>query len=537
MDLIERLDRHFADQASPGRSPDIGAVLERGEQLRSRQRTMAVAVPAAAILLVGIGIAAVLQREAPQTDIADVVADQGVLELAASELEWAASPATLGWSIDHTSDGELLYALSTAPGTRFEDFPDGRVPQAIYTSADGSDWQVQGVGDLRIGDIAAGDGLLYTIGTAPGSHAGSVTLELGVSHDGGATIETSTLSDDESHAVLIAPKVAVTDDGVLALATSVGQHPGEIPAAAMDQVPPDLLEDGNAVITTPNGVAVVPPEVAAEVESVCASAAPEECQTLVDAQSLFFASWERLAVPAPADPSADAQTTVAYWSTDGVSFEPIEVPFGSGQVESVYQVGDDLVVASFTEAGIELFRYAGDGSWQQVPAPRLIATFDAGRVGDSVVVVGLSQEVGGLAVYRADRLDGPWSEVPLEEIVPFGQGPGASRLGVSDAAVGAEGVAISLVQETVGGSENPLTGLLRNLFPGRAPEEDPSTAIVNAVLHSADLETWSMSATSEQAPVGGIIDTLLYAPGGNLLGHVSHVENGQLVRQQLTAAP
>lgn len=539
MDLRDRLDRHFRDQSSVTPSPDLGAVMERGEQLRTRHRVLSVAVPAVVLLLIGAGMAAFLRRSAPRTDIADVVADRGVLELVASDIEWTASPATLGHGVDHVTDGNLLYVLSTAPGTRRQDFPDGNLPQAIYTSVDGTEWQSHPLGDRSVGDLAVDDGLLYTLGTAPGARADTVTLEVGVSDDGGATLDTTALTTERQHSMLVSPRLAVTADGVLAIATSIrlrqAEDPTEVSPEVLEQLPPDLLEDGNVAVQTQVGVAVVPPQTANDVEFSCASTDPVECQTLIEDQALFFASWDDLAVPDPVAEVEDPETTVALWSTDGVAFQEIDPPFGDGRVEGIYRLGGDVVVTTRTGAGIQLYRHAGGGDWQQARRPPdLQGTLDAGLVGDTVVMVGWSEEMQGLAIYRAGSVEGPWEPVRLDRLLPLGEGP-ESFLGIVDAAVGDHGVAISLVQEGVGESGNPFTELLGKLFPDWGERSaDPGTT-VSAVLHSQDLQTWSISA--ENVPDGGVIDSLLYTPGGDLLGHASAIEGGQPLRRQLLASP
>jgi hypothetical protein len=80
-----------------------------------------------------------------------------------------------------------LYVLSTAPGARSEDHPNGAVPQALYRSTDGSTWEPTALGQQPwILDLQARAGVLYALGTVPG-HAETMTPRIGSSNDGGAT--------------------------------------------------------------------------------------------------------------------------------------------------------------------------------------------------------------------------------------------------------------------------------------------------------------------------------------------------------------
>src|SRR5690606_10270619 len=81
-------------------------------------------------------------------------------------------------SADQGAEG--FYALSTGPGTRYEDYPNGGVPRALYRW-DGSSWQVIGSHTEQPARIAERDDTLYALSTAADTGAPVVS----VSTDGG----------------------------------------------------------------------------------------------------------------------------------------------------------------------------------------------------------------------------------------------------------------------------------------------------------------------------------------------------------------
>ena len=103
-------------------------------------------------------------------------------------LIWREEAGVLGATQDVvvTADG-AYYALSTAPGTTWEDSgPDGWVPQSLYRSTDGVTWTDVAVdGAERIAALDARGSVLYALSTSPATNGG--TGRAAVSTDGGAT--------------------------------------------------------------------------------------------------------------------------------------------------------------------------------------------------------------------------------------------------------------------------------------------------------------------------------------------------------------
>jgi hypothetical protein len=272
MDVRDRLQAHLADEASRAPHPDLMAVMDRGETMKTRRRVVAVALPAALVALVALGVAALGDRMAAPREADLVAADAGVLQVSSEPLEWETTPASLGWGLDSVVDDDLMYVLSTAPGTRWEDFPDGNVPRAVYTSGDGAGWESHDLAGRSVVDLAIHDGVLYTIGTAPGAREGSVALEIGVSTDGATSFETTTVPTEG--AGWSGARMAVTDAGIVALASAQQATPeSRLPASpegmvalwsadgtSFEQIPVpfDAVDnvfsvDGGILVTVPGG--------------------------------------------------------------------------------------------------------------------------------------------------------------------------------------------------------------------------------------------------------------------------------------------
>ena len=94
-----------------------------------------------------------------------------------------------------TTAGGVTYALSTAPGVSPSGSSGG---QAIYATSDGEHWTSANQGTPWISDLTGNNGVLYAVGTAPGSGASDVTYRLGTSSDGGNTWSDADLPFDLS---------------------------------------------------------------------------------------------------------------------------------------------------------------------------------------------------------------------------------------------------------------------------------------------------------------------------------------------------
>lgn len=464
--------------------------MERGDTLNSRRRMLTLAVPAAAALVVVVGLA-VTRPDGPGID--DGAADP-VLALDAAALDWSTSPATLLWPISTTSADGIMYVLSTAPGARFEDFPAGRVPEAIYASADGVAWTSHPTGGTWVNSLAAGGGLLYAVGTAPGATADSVTVQVGLSRDQGATFDTSeipvqTIGDISAQAI-------ANDQGLLVLTNS---------STVIDPwalLPPEVLAGDANPYQLDRGIAVFRSADLADVESQCFSS--EGCPDLIEDRATYFASWDELGI----DPELAGDRQEAFFSTDGKGFEEIDYPLPPGFLERAVVI-DGVAVASVSAGMSQLLASDDLRTWVPIAQDAAIGwTADIGKVGDEYVLVG-STDGSRPDIYRSDDLFGAWERVPFEVM---GENPGERGIWFQTAAVGEGGVALALAGETSAAAGNPFIDLFGRVLPAQQPN---AGSMVGAVFVSSDLATWS-AVTSSDIGVSGFVESARWGPDGTL---------------------
>ncbi len=528
MDLRSRLQTHM--EAEIRRTPltDLGDVMERGDLIRGRRRLVAVAVPAAVVLLVAVGL--ILGRRSPEAgNDVDLVAAANA-RLTEGTVEWTTGPATLGMIQfqQATADG-VMYVLSTAPGARWEDHPSGDIPEAIYASSDGVSWESHPLGGSWVSSISAANGLLYVVGTAPGADADSVVMQIGISDNRGADLRRVSIPLGENRPGNYSTQVMATGGGVLAAASIRGS------TDPWTLLPAEALSGSVEPVTIDDGIAVFPSGSVGIAYEICGGADPAGCQALVEEEATYFATWEELGFD-PADISfGEMVTNVAYWSEDGTEFTEIPYPFPGGWFERSASVGDSAVVAIGGGAGSRLFASEDGRAWREIGAEMTMGFLTAiGEVDGEVVAVGTSPDFASVRAYRAASLDGPWEPIDLEGLLPRNEG---GELWVNSAAVGRGGVAMSLVVvvEDVSAS-NPVTGFIDRLLDrgGRELVADGAMRTVEALIVSSDLTEWTLVPGPS---ADGITDSLMFLPDGTLVAHSTRFENGQPVRIQATGLP
>jgi len=553
MDIRDRLTAHQKEEMANTRQPNLGAVMERGEELKTRRRLLVVALPVAAAALVVVGVMA-LRPEAggvEDNDADGVAAANAVLSISSAALDWESSPAQLGQLMQAavSTDG-IMYALSTAPGVRWEQFPNGNLPEAVYASSDGVSWTSHPTTGNWINSIAASDGLLYAVGTAPGAEADSVNVQVGVSSDLGATFSTTALPFELGGRGWTDTRIVANSDAVLALATqTVSFDPWSL-------IPPEVLE-GSDLLVLQDRVAVFPLAVIEEANQTCFSDDVAACEAIIEAEATYTATWEELGVEVPeVEPESITDTTVgpepattaigaggrvfrdegmffgdrvtnaAFISTGGSTFEEIEYPLPEGWIDRVVNLGGTSVVSVSGPAGASLLASNDLVSWQPI-AQELQGSWimDIGQVGEVFVLVGVSPQGDKPVVYRADDLYGSWTEVPVGDLLPNVDNQ-ESFLWVNSAAVGSGGVAISLGGEFSSARNNPIVDLIGRVLPGGPEDGDEGGRMEQAsfVLVTRDLAEWSAATSAE---MGGFVETLQFTPQGDLLATVADFNNGQ----------
>ncbi|HJR92962.1 MAG TPA: hypothetical protein VJ938_11015, partial [Acidimicrobiia bacterium] len=416
MDIHERLAAHLKSEMARAPQPNPGAVMDRGDEIKSRRRLLVMAVPVAAVGILIVGVMALRPDPGgallanPSAD--DVAAANAALSVGETIYDWETEPASLGWTMQQSVSDGVMYALSTAPGTRWEQFPNGDVPEAIYTSTDGLSWTSHLAESTWMNSIAATDGLLYAVGTAPGAEADSITVQVGVSSDMGETFTTTGLPFAVPAPGFTDTRVLANSSGVLALVThTASTDPWSL-------IPSEELEGNVEPLVLQDGIAVFPSGVMGEAEAACFSGDAAACEDFVAAEATYDATWEELGLGE--DVFFGEQTTqAAYFSGDGVDFEEIDYPLPDGWIEKAVTVADSAVVSISGGAGSNLLASKDLRSWQPVAAEFGAGwILDIGQVDDTVVAVGSSPQGDRPVVYRADDLYGAWSEVRVGDLLP-----------------------------------------------------------------------------------------------------------------------
>jgi hypothetical protein len=539
MDLDDRLRAHMDAEMSTTRVSNLGAVMERGEVLHRRRRVRSAVLPATAVVVVVAGVALSQQsrggdRELPEVDA--VAAANAQLSVQPASLDWETRPAALGWQLQNVAADGVLYALSTAPGVRWEDFPNGDLPKAIYASTDGTNWSSHPVGGSWVSSIAAADGLLYAVGTGPGAEEDSITLRIGVSADQGASFSDTNIPLAPVEPASVTTKVMATPQGVLATATSRNS------IDPISLLPPDVLDGPVEPVTLEEGIAVFPFEAAEQAYDVCFGGDEQTCQELVEAEATHFSSWDDLDVGFEAEELSFGEkvTHAAYWSGDGQHFQEVEYPFPPGFLDQVFSLSNQVAVSISGAGGSQLFVSDDARSWRPLAdVPSLGWITAMGEVDGNVVIVGQSPQGDNASVFRAPDVSGPWEEIALEDLLGIPPGD-ETFVWATAATVGDSGVAINLSVEQVsdGRAANPVTAIVERAFGSDAVPAEPEAQRVGTtgiMLLSRDLTSWSAVPSSD---LGGHVDSLLTAPDGRLVAHASGVdENGQPLRRQYSAQP
>lgn len=539
MDLHDRLHAHMDSEMAATRQTNLGGVMERGEVIRRRRRLVSATLPAAAVLVIVVGVLVSDGGQPAGRDVSDVeavAASNAQLSVQQGSLDWQVQPSTLGFQQQNVTTDGVLYALSTAPGARFEDFPNGDIPDAIYASADGREWAAHPVGGSWVSAIAATDGLLYAVGTGPGAEADSVALRIEVSKDHGQTFEGTTMPLEGMQPNLVDTRVMATGDGILATASS------RVSADPLSLVPSEVLEgevEPMMVEEPEGGIAVFPFEVVDAAHETCFGDEPEACAELVENEATHFFSWEELGLEEGGRFAGEISTHSAYWSEDGESFQEVEYPFPDGFVESVHTVGHRSVVSIGGPGASRLFSSADARSWQAVDVPPLGWIQAMGEVDGKVVIVAQTPDGQMPSVFHAPDLSGPWEEISLGDLIDLPDREG-TFVWVTAATVGESGVALNLSMEQQSQAGNPIRGLLDRMTGNQsagdpAPAEETTPQTSQVMLTSGDLTSWSAVPTSDLGPH---VDSLITAPDGRLIAYASvRGDDGRPVRQQYSAQP
>jgi hypothetical protein len=500
MDVEQRL-RHAlhegANHMEPrGRGP--AAARRRGRRLVHRRRAVPATLTAA---MIGATAVAVWPRDDGGQDVSVGTGGNTPDSIVGNDrFEWRATDATVTQqtAVFAGSDG-VYYALGTAPGTRFEDYPDGDVPQALYRSTDGMTWQSSALGEKPwIADLSERDGVLYALGTAPGSRS-DVTPRFGVSSDGGATwnegdlpttaappagatVELESSSVQSSLAVGAGAMVATVRtnywfdlDALLTpeeraqnMFASVGDAGIEVQAP----IEPDrsCLDNLRTEATAP----------AAAVEPT-----PEDlgAQCFVEPPVVRTKPWSELGISGMQDLAVDEM----FVSNDGESWHAVSSPFAAGDYVEVTATPDGFFATGtrYSRDGSDpetTFARSTDGEVWEPFTTDVGSVSRAGVVGSSLVGV---KEALGRGAHVATSGDGgsTWSTTDLGALVTDGN---TNEVYVGAFDTGPLGVALTL---SVPGAEGSAEFLLTSR-DGTTWTVTPLSEIAAAVGRDAAQQPW-----------------------------------------------
>lgn len=245
--LRDALQRDAAEVVFVGPGPDDA----RRRAFRRRRRMQAGVVAVSAVALAGASLAVVETRSSGP---GARVLSQPPSSQATADLAWRSVDGTVGFDRGHftTADG-VTYALSTAPGSTQ---PDRSVqPQELYATKDGVDWTHTSLGSSPwVADLTASNGVLYAVGTGPGSQ-GDIAYKVSTSSDGGAHWDDTALPVS-----FTAPSATVRLTPVTTVKLARGPHTTVVIATAIYTPDFSSVIGNRPVVATDQGVQLIDPQ-------------------------------------------------------------------------------------------------------------------------------------------------------------------------------------------------------------------------------------------------------------------------------------
>jgi hypothetical protein len=186
--LRDQLQRDAGAVPLPRRDPDDAA--DRARRRRRRRRAGRAAAAGVAAAVAAAAAVPPMLPDSPDSLSMAGPGSSGLVPTGPLELDWRSG--TGGLSNVRTAfqdDAGVVYALSTGPGAREADHPEGGLPRALYRLTDEGTWEplVLDGERPRAVDVASGGGLLHAVSTGPASGGEGTSPRLSTSADGGAT--------------------------------------------------------------------------------------------------------------------------------------------------------------------------------------------------------------------------------------------------------------------------------------------------------------------------------------------------------------
>ncbi len=397
MSFEERLREHFGaveSQPTPrGKGPAVAAAAGR-RWVRRRRAGIAIGVLVAGTLA-GLGVLKAIDSFGSDVPVAD---DGGDAQ-APIELDWGAvsDGGLVGYQTKLSPVGEVVYAISTAPGSRFD---QGMPPRHLYSSSDGLSWQP--LGDLGLGagwwtqELQGVGDTLYVVGTAPAAGAGtraSVFVATGTAEEPGEwkaqVLETGWPADT------LPLEFSTTN-------VEVAVHEGTVVVAARSTAAYDLWNLLPAEITQR-------PDVSWETDSTGIRVIEwEEGEFDVNQTEVWSATWEELGV------DGGDSNRAALWVSDGDGFEPITPPdlHPETWAMKLASTGDGFLLAA-SGSQVQVFRSVDGRTWDNLDViPGASWVQAVGSVDGHPVVVAEGQQGSRVFARFGDRWESAGPETP-----------------------------------------------------------------------------------------------------------------------------
>jgi len=475
--LREALQGDAAEVVPVGPGPEDA----RRRAFRRRRRMHAGVVAVSALALAGASLAVVESRSSGP---GPRVQAQPSSSQTTPELAWRAVDGTVLYQSAHftTSDG-ITYALSTAPGATGNDL--SQMAQYLYATHDGVNWSHTSLGEHPwVADLAGNDGVLYAVGTGPGSVGNAVDYSLSTSSDGGANWTPTAIPvsfTPPAASVRLIPSTSVR--------VAHRDHTTVVIASA--DYSPDFssMHDGKVYIASADGVQVIDPATC----KLAHDASGARC----DETPTTTKSWSDFGI---SDPGALHQV-VALVRPDGGSWsDPVSIPTKAGTWdEDVSATTNGFLLSEMTSPSpspspgsgtVQLLSSTDGRTW--TPLGGVPAVDTVSMSGDRVI--GVDSRTS--AVYTSNDGGATWSEGTDVADLAGGAGTVAPYASVVD--VGPLGYAV-VVQKQTPRTDPPSAKTGGTLAPD-------ASATHSYLLYSADGNAWKITdLDSVGAPAGASV--------------------------------
>lgn len=509
--LRDRLRQEAGAVPLPDREPDLA--VGRARTIRTHRNHRRVA---AAGLAVAVAAAVAVPRLSGSGSDSRPVSvgspsESGLAPTGPLDLDWRRADGGVYQARSAFQDGQVIYALSTGPGVRMEDYPDGDEPRALYRLADDGTWEPVALdGDRpRASDVSGTGGLLYAVSTGPASEGSEAVAHLSASDDGGETWQSEDVPSAEPPSTTVdwepysSVGVESTGSATLAIVTTRFFPPTEtlFPEMAAEDIDYSVetrdeglvlvrypVASGGVDVTTPpstvgaDGAGGAEPRV---VEEAGETVEPEDVRTItwselgvdgpealatryqlftraddawepVNAEVEAFAGLDGIDLSAAGDRfvvtgwNEDDGGSVVLTSSDGVSWSPV--------VTSAYEqiVGLGPALVKIPSEGVTLGVSSDAGAtWTEVDLAEaagvepdsLIVANDTGPLGLALVVDARNDGKPDQLVASGDLTD--WTATPLADIVGF------DDIGSVTPVVGEDRVVVTATHRVDDSSEPP----------------------------------------------------------------------------------